>query len=104
MSILTVRTGPTEYQSNGQRRPNPRRRAPSRCGLLQRIPRIMMLLEHDAKELLAAEGVPVPVGMLATTVDAEPPATLAAPWMVKVQIPVGGPGKAGGIRRAETAP
>src|SRR5262245_39390658 len=63
----------------------------------------MMLLEHDAKELLAAEGVPVPMGMLTTTVDAEPPATLAAPWMVKAQIPVGGRGKAGGIRRAETA-
>jgi succinyl-CoA synthetase beta subunit len=66
-------------------------------------PRIMMLLEHDAKELLAPEGVPVPVGLLATTVDVELPSALTAPWMVKAQIPVGGRGKAGGIRRAETA-
>lgn len=63
----------------------------------------MMLLEHDAKELLAADGVPVPMGVLATTADVEPPPALPIPWMVKVQIPVGGRGKAGGIRRAETA-
>ena len=63
----------------------------------------MMLLEHDAKELLAADGVPIPMGMLATTADIELPSALAAPWMVKAQIPLGGRGKAGGIRRAETA-
>jgi len=63
----------------------------------------MMLLEHDAKELLAADGVPVPTGMLATTADVEPPPAIPIPWMVKAQIPVGGRGKAGGIRRAETA-
>jgi len=63
----------------------------------------MMLLEHDAKELLAADGVPIPMGVLATTADIELPSALAAPWMVKAQIPVGGRGKAGGIRRAETA-
>ena len=62
----------------------------------------MMLLEHDAKELLAADGVPVPMGMLATTVDMELPASLDAPWMVKAQIPIGGRGKAGGIKRADT--
>jgi len=62
----------------------------------------MMLLEHDAKELLAADGVPVPTGILATTADVATPAVLAAPWMVKAQVPVGGRGKAGGIMRAET--
>src|SRR5262245_52562979 len=62
----------------------------------------MMLLEHDAKELLAADGVPIPMGVLATTADIELPSALAAPWMVKAQIPVGGRGRAGGIRRAET--
>ena len=61
----------------------------------------MMLLEHDAKELLATDGIPVPVGMLATTADIELPASLGAPFMMKAQIPVGGRGKAGGIRRAE---
>src|SRR5262249_10132071 len=51
---------------------------------------------------LAADGIPVPMGMLATAADIELPSALAAPWMVKAQIPVGGRGKAGGIRRAET--
>jgi succinyl-CoA synthetase beta subunit len=60
----------------------------------------MMLLEHDAKELLATDGIPVPMGMLATTADIELPASLEAPFMVKAQIPVGGRGKAGGIKRA----
>ena len=63
----------------------------------------MMLLEHDAKELLAADGIPVPPGILATTADIVMPASLAAPWMVKAQLPVGGRGKAGGIKRAGTA-
>jgi len=60
----------------------------------------MTLLEHDAKELLAATGVPVPMGILATTADVALPATLAAPFMVKAQIPIGGRGKAGGIKQA----
>jgi succinyl-CoA synthetase beta subunit len=63
----------------------------------------MMLLEHDAKELLATDGIPVPTGILATAADVAMPASLAAPWMVKAQVPVGGRGKAGGIKRAETA-
>jgi succinyl-CoA synthetase beta subunit len=67
------------------------------------MPRIMMLLEHDAKELLASDGIPIPMGMLTDTANIELPVTIAAPWMVKAQIPVGGRGKAGGIRRAETA-
>jgi succinyl-CoA synthetase beta subunit len=62
----------------------------------------MMLLEHDAKELLATDGIPVPVGMLATTADIALPASLGAAFMMKAQIPVGGRGKAGGIRRAES--
>jgi len=62
----------------------------------------MMLLEHDAKELLATDGIPVPLGVLATTADIELPAALHGPWMVKVQIPTGGRGKAGGIKRAGT--
>jgi succinyl-CoA synthetase beta subunit len=60
----------------------------------------MMLLEHDAKELLAADGIPVPTGVLATTADVALPESLAAPFMVKAQIPVGGRGKAAGIFRA----
>lgn len=60
----------------------------------------MMLLEHDAKELLAVDGVPVPLGILATKADVELPAALAPPFMVKAQIAIGGRGKAGGIKRA----
>ena len=60
----------------------------------------MTLLEHDAKELLAATGIPVPMGILATTADVTLPAWLAGPFMVKAQIPIGGRGKAGGIKRA----
>jgi succinyl-CoA synthetase beta subunit len=53
----------------------------------------MMLLEHDAA-ILAADGVPVPTGIPATTADvAMPPRWL--PPMVKAQVPVGGRGKAG---------
>lgn len=62
----------------------------------------MILLEHDAKELLAEGGIPIPKGFLARTSDVAPPAELTGPWIVKAQVPVGGRGKAGGIRRAET--
>jgi len=60
----------------------------------------MMLLEHDAKELLAADDIPVPMGVLAATADVALPPSLRAPFMVKAQIAVGGRGKAGGIKRA----
>jgi succinyl-CoA synthetase beta subunit len=63
----------------------------------------MIVLEHDAKELLAEGGIPIPAGFLARTSDVAPPAALTGPWMVKAQVPVGGRGKAGGIRQAETA-
>jgi succinyl-CoA synthetase beta subunit len=59
----------------------------------------MYLLEHDAKTLLAARGVPVPPGVLIEhefNSSSLPP----GPWMVKAQVPVGGRGKAGGIRKA----
>ncbi len=62
----------------------------------------MILLEHDAKEMLAEGGIPIPAGFLARTSNDVPPAGLAGPWMVKAQVPVGGRGKAGGIRQAET--
>ena len=61
----------------------------------------MYLLEHDAKELLAARGLPVPAGVLAdaaTVLPALPP----GPWVVKAQLATGGRGKAGGIRKAGT--
>jgi len=58
-----------------------------------------MLLEHDAKELLAASGIPIPSGLMVTLPDAASAPTLPPPWIVKAQVPVGGRGKSGGIRR-----
>ena len=53
----------------------------------------MLLLEHDAKTLMAARGVPVPDGTWLAE-GAEP----ALPCVLKAQLPAGGRGKAGGIR------
>lgn len=62
----------------------------------------MLLLEHDGKQLLAARGIPVAPGVLlrshAEVATAQLP---AGPWVVKAQVPVGGRGKAGGIRMAD---
>lgn len=63
----------------------------------------MYLLEHDAKELLAQHGIPVPPGRL---LDGDEtiyrPALPPGPWIVKGQINTGGRGKAGIIRKADT--
>jgi len=64
----------------------------------------MYLLEHDAKQLLAARGVPVPAGSLIERASALGAIALPpGPWMVKGQIAAGGRGKAGLIRKAATA-
>jgi len=63
----------------------------------------MYLLEHDAKTLLAREGVPVPAGCLIDSAKAVATTPLpTAPWVVKGQIAAGGRGKAGIIRKADT--
>ena len=63
----------------------------------------MYLLEHDAKELLAQHGIPVPPGRL---IDGDEtiyrPALPPGPWIVKGQIGAGGRGKAGLVRKAAT--
>src|SRR5688572_17446028 len=61
----------------------------------------MYLLEHDAKTLLRSSGVPVPPGVLVEK-DADISSLPAGPWVVKAQVPVGGRGKAGGIRKVGT--
>jgi len=59
----------------------------------------MYLLEHDAKSLLAARGVPVPAGCLIESAAAIGAAALPpGPWVVKAQVPAGGRGKAGLVR------
>ncbi len=62
----------------------------------------MYLLEHDAKQLLARHNIPAPQACLLTTptvTDALPP----GPWVVKGQITAGGRGKAGLIKKADSA-
>ena len=63
----------------------------------------MKFLEYQVKERFKAAAIPVPDGRLARTPDE---AALAAgalgPVAVKAQVPVGGRGKAGGIKLART--
>src|SRR5437660_6844987 len=63
-----------------------------------------MLLEYQAKEVLSSLGIAIPPGMVARN----PAEAVAAferlgPVAVKAQVPVGGRGKAGGIKVAKTA-
>src|SRR5207237_7061440 len=60
----------------------------------------MKFLEHKAKEIFARYEIPVPRGVLASRPEdiVDPP----LPCMVKAQVLVGGRGKAGGMRPAET--
>jgi len=62
------------------------------------------LLEYQAKEVLASLGIAIPPGKVAPTPDeaAEAFETLG-PIAVKAQVPVGGRGKAGGIKLARSA-
>ena len=69
----------------------------------------MVLLEHDAKTLLAQCGIPTPAGCLIESLEALNNVELPpGPWMLKAQVPTGGRGKAGLVRvaqsRAEIAP
>jgi succinyl-CoA synthetase beta subunit len=63
----------------------------------------LRFLEYQVKERFKAAGIPVPDGRLAKTPDE---AALAAgalgPIAIKAQVPVGGRGKAGGIKLART--
>jgi len=73
---------------------------------VQRTERIgpnLLLLEHDAKELVHPLGIPIPPGVF---VDSETVDSLAlddGAWVVKAQVGVGGRGKAGGIGFAASA-
>ena len=65
----------------------------------------MKIHEYQAKQIFAEAGIPVPPGEVATS----PPEAYAIaeelnkPVMVKSQVHVGGRGKAGGIKYAESA-
>ncbi|MEX2180085.1 MAG: ADP-forming succinate--CoA ligase subunit beta [Gemmatimonadaceae bacterium] len=64
----------------------------------------MNIHEYQAKELLRAEGVPIPTGEVATTPqEAEAIAhAIGGPVVVKAQVHAGGRGKAGGVKLAAT--
>ena len=64
----------------------------------------MNIHEYQAKELLVAEGVPVPMGEVATTPEQaeEIARRLGGPVMVKAQVLAGGRGKAGGVKFCPT--
>jgi len=60
----------------------------------------MNVLEFEAKALLRDAGLPVPPGEIVTTPDVV--LNITAPVVLKVQIPIGGRMKAGGVRFANT--
>jgi succinyl-CoA synthetase beta subunit len=63
----------------------------------------MKLLEYQAKEVLASLGIPIPPGRVARTPEEAARACAdLGPVAVKAQVPVGGRGKAGGIKLART--
>lgn len=63
----------------------------------------MKLLEYQAKEVLASLGIPIPAGRVARTPDeAERAAAELGEVAVKAQVPVGGRGKAGGVKLARS--
>ncbi|MDH5816196.1 MAG: ADP-forming succinate--CoA ligase subunit beta [Candidatus Nezhaarchaeota archaeon] len=61
-------------------------------------------MEYEAKNVLRSYGVPVPQGMVVTSVEEayEAARKLKPPFMVKAQVPVSGRGKAGGILPANS--
>lgn len=59
----------------------------------------MLLREYQAKQLLRAQGLPLPRSSLIDSADGAPP---FLPCVLKVQIPVGGRGKAGGVQFVRT--
>jgi succinyl-CoA synthetase beta subunit len=62
------------------------------------------LLEYQGKQLFARHGVPVPDGRVADTVEAavEAAEEIGYPCVIKAQVQIGGRGKAGGIKVAES--
>jgi succinyl-CoA synthetase beta subunit len=64
----------------------------------------LKLQEYRSKEILAQYGVPLQAGQTATTPDeaAAIARTIARPVVVKAQVLVGGRGKAGGVKLANT--
>jgi len=61
------------------------------------------LLEHQAKERLRGVGIECPTGRVARSPqEAEKAAQELGPVVIKAQVPIGGRGKAGGVKLAKT--
>ena len=60
----------------------------------------MRLIEYESKAILNLYGIPTPSGELVSSADE---IQLSGPIMLKVQIPLGGRGKAGGVKEASSA-
>lgn len=63
----------------------------------------MLLLEADGKRLFREAGITVPRGVRVRESQAAPTLPGQGPWIAKAQVPVGGRGKAGGVKRVEDA-
>lgn len=61
----------------------------------------MLLLEADGKRLLREAGMAVPEGIVLRDVADAGTLPGSGPWIAKAQVPVGGRGKAGGVRRVD---
>ena len=66
--------------------------------------RVLKLLEYQAKEYFRKHGIPTPQGRMVTTPGEadEYAGKLGKPVVIKAQLPVGGRGKAGGVKFADT--
>jgi len=66
--------------------------------------RVLKLLEYQAKEYFRKHGIPTPQGRMVTTPGEAEEYTgkLGKPVVIKAQLPVGGRGKAGGVKFADT--
>jgi succinyl-CoA synthetase beta subunit len=75
-----------------------------RVGRSDRLSRLVDLLEFQGKQLFARHGVPVPEGEVADTVEeaVEAAERIGYPCVIKAQVQIGGRGKAGGIKVAES--
>jgi succinyl-CoA synthetase beta subunit len=65
---------------------------------------MLKLLEYEAKEYFMKYGIPTPAGKMVTSSEAtrEYTAGLGKPVVIKIQLPIGGRGKAGGVKFADT--
>jgi succinyl-CoA synthetase beta subunit len=93
-----LKTAPSA-KTRPSRRPRPSDR------LRARVAGRMDLLEYQGKQLFATHGIPVPEGRPASDVDGALAAAeeVGYPCVIKAQVGIGGRGKAGGIKIAESA-